>query len=179
MGLRVTARPAGQRDLNTGCLTAPPVLISMTALVTLKKRPEFLRVRGGRRYSSDAVLVEGKSRRPSETKAGEAKAAETKAGAPAAKPVSQDDPSGARFGFTITKKIGNAVTRNRIRRRLKAAVTDALRQVSDDIGKLDYVLVARRPAATKPYAELVEDIVRALQHINRPRPVRPRDRHQK
>ena len=58
-------------------------------------------------------------------------------------PRRADEP---RFGFTITQQVGKAVERNRIRRRLKAAVRD----VGPDHARreFDYVLIARRPALT-------------------------------
>jgi ribonuclease P protein component len=71
-----------------------------------------------------------------------------------------------RFGFTITKKLGNAVKRNRIRRRLKAAVLAA-----SEHGRpgFDYVLVARPAAFDRPFADLVADVRRALDALHRPR----------
>lgn len=64
-----------------------------------------------------------------------------------------------RFGFTVTKKIGNAVLRNRIRRRLREAV----RKAGPELPKtpLDLVLIAREAAATLPFERLVADIARA------------------
>ena len=66
----------------------------------------------------------------------------------------------ARFGFTITKKIGNAVVRNRIRRRLKAAFAASAPQFSRSV--CDYVVVARRAALDRPFAALLEDVARAF-----------------
>lgn len=66
----------------------------------------------------------------------------------------------ARFGFTITKKIGNAVTRNRIRRRLKAAFAATARQHARP--SCDYVVVARHAALDRPFAALLEDVARAF-----------------
>lgn len=85
---------------------------------------------------------------------------ETKARAEAA----AGPPAGPRFGFTITKKIGNAVVRNRIRRRLKAALTpltDALASPTHD-----YVVIARLPAFDIPFANLQKDLERALQRVH-------------
>jgi ribonuclease P protein component len=67
--------------------------------------------------------------------------------------------NGPRFGFTITKKLGNAVTRNRIRRRLKAAFAAGADGAE---ASCDYVVVARRTALDRPYALLLEDVTRAL-----------------
>jgi ribonuclease P protein component len=61
-----------------------------------------------------------------------------------------------RFGFTVTKKIGNAVVRNRIRRRLRAAARAAA--VHGARGA-DYVLIARPAALTLPFERLVTDLI--------------------
>jgi ribonuclease P protein component len=111
-------------------------------LPTLKARAEFLAVRGGRRASTPAFLIEMRQR--------------------TAKPDRGDGP---RFGFTITKKIGNAVTRNRIRRRLKAAFAAGANRYSETA--CDYVVVARHAALDRPYPLLVEDVTRALAALHR------------
>lgn len=65
-------------------------------------------------------------------------------------------PPGARVGLTVTKKTGNAVVRNRIRRRLRHALlhAEALSTEPDT----DYVVVARREALLMPFARLVDDL---------------------
>jgi len=60
-----------------------------------------------------------------------------------------------RFGFTVTKKTGNAVVRNRIRRRLKEAVR--LAGVENGKDNTDYVLVGRRAALSLEFERLVTD----------------------
>ncbi len=85
---------------------------------------------------------------------------------------------GARVGFTVTKKTGNSVVRNRIRRRLREAVR---------LGKTlplrpdhDYVLIARREALSMEFRALSRELERAIQKLNDPkraaagsRPARP------
>lgn len=112
-------------------------------LETMRKRAEFLAVRGGSRWSAPAFVLETKKRKTA--------------------PDGVSVP-GARFGFTITKKIGNAVVRNKIRRRLKAALeplVDSLAQPAND-----YVVVARRAAFDIPFATLQKDLERALQRVH-------------
>jgi ribonuclease P protein component len=77
-----------------------------------------------------------------------------------------------RFGFTATKKLGNAVTRNHIRRRLKEAV----RLVAPDAARpgCDYVLIARAAAATRPFATLERDLAAAFVALHAPTADGPR-----
>jgi ribonuclease P protein component len=72
--------------------------------------------------------------------------------------------AGLRFGITVTKKIGNAVVRNRIRRRLKAALTPLSAQLA--VATHDYVVIARQPAFDIPFATLQKDLERALQRVH-------------
>lgn len=72
--------------------------------------------------------------------------------------------AGARFGFTVTKKIGNAIKRNRIRRRLREAVRTTA-PVCARAG-CDYVLIARQGALTQQFAHLIEDLKTAFQRIH-------------
>jgi ribonuclease P protein component len=63
---------------------------------------------------------------------------------------------GPRVGFTVTRQIGNAVVRNRIRRRLREVV----RRAADGADRnTDYVLIGRRPALTLPFERLVTDLL--------------------
>ncbi len=65
-----------------------------------------------------------------------------------------------RIGFTASKKIGNAVVRNRAKRRLRAAASQLLPLLGR--GGHDYVLVARGSAVARPFAALLTDITSAL-----------------
>jgi ribonuclease P protein component len=89
----------------------------------------------------------------------------------------RESPSGhtglaARIGFTATKKLGNAVARNRAKRRLRAAV-QAVMPLSARPGH-DYVLVARDGSLTRSFAEICSDLTLALTkvHAKRPRETR-------
>lgn len=113
------------------------------ALVTLKKRAEFLRLRGGARFASPGFVLE-------------------------TKPRIEGPPSGGgpRFGFTVTKALGGAVERNRIRRRLKAAVAEVA--PGNAHSQHDYVLIARGAALRRSFTDLKKDLERAFQRVHQP-----------
>lgn len=126
--------------------------IGSRLIATIKKRPDFLAIRGGKRFSAAGFLIEAKPRSflranlQSET-------------------VAKPNAGTARFGFTVTKKLGGAVVRNRIRRRLKAAVTASYAGLVN--ANFDYVIVARTPALTMHFDALTRDFVRAFRHIHK------------
>jgi ribonuclease P protein component len=104
-------------------------------MLRLKKRAEFLAVSRGARAGRRAFSLQ--------------------MGAGPTTPADQ-----SRIGFTVTKKVGNAPERNRIRRRLRAAVAalpaDAARAGAD------YVIVGRREALAEPFQALVADLASAM-----------------
>ncbi len=131
-------------------MTAP--VTAATKLVMLKRRSEFLRIRNGLRWSTASFVVETKAR----------------AGWTSPMPI---DAGLARFGLTVTKQLGGAVDRNRIRRRLRAA----LQQIAAPHAKpgFDYVVIARAPAGTCDFDQLVADLVTAFERVHS-RPAKPR-----
>jgi ribonuclease P protein component len=66
-----------------------------------------------------------------------------------------------RIGFTVTKKVGNAVIRNRTRRRLKEAARLLLQE--RDIRGYDLVLIGRDATRGRPFNRLMEDLARAME----------------
>lgn len=110
---------------------------------TIKKRREFLWVRNGRRHSAAAFVLEARARHDV-------------AGA--------DAP--ARFGYTVSKKVGGAVVRNRVRRRLRA-LTSALTP-EQTLPGFDYVLIARSAAVERDFAALKNDLDVALARVHQP-----------
>ncbi|MEE8371909.1 MAG: ribonuclease P protein component [Sphingomonadales bacterium] len=72
----------------------------------------------------------------------------------------QTPEAGIRLGFTASRKVGNAVARNRAKRRLRA-LARSIMSLEAEPGR-DYVLVARRAILGRPYALLEEDLRRAL-----------------
>ncbi|WP_026619622.1 ribonuclease P protein component [Ensifer sp. WSM1721] len=114
-----------------------------TTVGRLKSRPQFLAVRAGESRKGPLFLLEVLDR--------------------------NDPESEARVGFTVTKKHGNAVERNRMRRRLKEAV-----RLSAGFAMKpghDYVIVARRDLLNAPFDALTRALRDRIE--NKPKQKRP------
>lgn len=74
-------------------------------------------------------------------------------------------PGRVRVGFTCSKKVGNAVARNRAKRRLRSIAHQVLPQ--DGRPGWDYVLIGRAGAtASHPFDAMVSDLIQALGHLH-------------
>ncbi|WP_336288066.1 MULTISPECIES: ribonuclease P protein component [unclassified Bartonella] len=105
----------------------------------IRKRADFLAVRTGEKRRGPLFLLEVKSRE---------QIAEVKR------------PLVARVGFTVTRKNGNAVKRNRIKRRLREAVRVGL--ANDMEAGTDYVIVAHRDVLHAPFTSLINELSRRI-----------------
>lgn len=114
----------------------------------LKKRAEFLRVREGRVWRSSSLVLQARRRADGSSLSSEM----------------------TRFGFTATKRLGNAVIRNRARRRLKETV----RLVAQTHARhgFDYVVIARNGALTQPFEHIQKEMRQALEGVHREKPAR-------
>jgi ribonuclease P protein component len=103
----------------------------------LRQRADFLAAATGLKVPATAFVLQGRKR-------------------------ADDGP--VRLGFTVSKKVGNAVERNRVRRRLREIVrlSDANRMQSGH----DYVLVGRRAALKLPFARMAQDFEGALRRLH-------------
>jgi ribonuclease P protein component len=110
-------------------------------IATLKKRSDFLRVRAAaRRWAVPGLVLQ----------AAPAPAADTEEGL-------------VRVGYTASRRIGNAVARNRAKRRLRAAVAHVM-PASAQCG-CDYVVIARAATLTRPFDALTGDLCAALARV--------------
>jgi ribonuclease P protein component len=76
----------------------------------------------------------------------------------------QTAPFAPRLGFTVSRQVGNAVERNRVKRRLREAV----RLSADDkfCAGHDYVLIGRRTALALPFGDMLHDLDAALRRVH-------------
>jgi ribonuclease P protein component len=70
---------------------------------------------------------------------------------------------GRRVGFTASKKVGNAVQRNRAKRRLRAAAQQVM--AAHAAAAHDYVVIARNETPDRPYTSLVAELELALKRL--------------
>lgn len=80
-----------------------------------------------------------------------------------AAPVDDERPG---IGYTVTKKIGNAPERNRIKRRLRAAAAQCEGRF---VAGHDYVLIGRRPTLSEPFEALVAGLNASLSRLHSPK----------
>ncbi len=114
------------------------------SLGRLKRRPEFLRVAGsGRKWVTPGLILQVARR---SSPAGESE-------------------NMVRVGFTVSRKVGNAVARNRARRRLKAAAAEVLPLAAE--AGCDYVIVGRGATLKRRWPELKRDLETAAQGLRR------------
>jgi ribonuclease P protein component len=104
----------------------------------LRQRADFLAVANGLRMNSAAFVLQSRAR---------------------------GDDGPVRVGFTVTKKVGTATERNRVRRRLRELVKRL--DVISMRPHSDYVLVGRRAALTRDFATMLDDLRSALHRLER------------
>ncbi len=103
----------------------------------LRRRQDFLAAAKGHSIAMPGLVLQGRAR---------------------------SDEGAPRLGFTCSKKIGNAVMRNRAKRRLREAARLSL-SIEARAG-YDYVIVGRQAAITRGFAELQRDLMTAIERLH-------------
>ncbi|MBB4038956.1 ribonuclease P protein component [Microvirga flocculans] len=120
-----------------------------SSLGRLTKRPDFVAAASGRRFHTERMTVQARLREGSGL--------------------------GLRFGLTVTKRVGHATERNRIKRRLRAAIA----QAGQDFAPIeaDVVVIGRRDILSADFGVLIDDLRRALRAVTKPKSAPPAERH--
>ena len=105
----------------------------------LKKRPEFLRVAAANnKFVTPGLILQA---------------------------LPHGEPGAlCRIGFTVTRKVGNSVARNRARRRLRAIVAERAQEGFPR--SFDLVVIGRTTTLDRPYADLKRDLAWAMKRLN-------------
>jgi len=119
-----------------------------SSLGRLTKRPDFVAAASGRRFHTERMTVQARLREGSGL--------------------------GLRFGLTVTKRVGHATERNRIKRRLRAAIPQAGRDYAAI--DADVVVIGRREILSAEFGVLIDDLRRALRAVIRPKSAPPAER---
>ncbi len=123
---------------DAGPAETPPAV--SVCLEGLKHRADFLAAAGARRHATPGFVLQARNR--------------------------SDGTNPVRVGYTCSKKVGNAVARNRAKRRLREIVRAVL--PGHGTPGWDYVLVGRPgTTATRTFQDMQADLVRALEKVHR------------
>jgi ribonuclease P protein component len=118
------------------------------SLGRLTKRPDFVAAASGRRFHTERMTVQARLREGSGL--------------------------GLRFGLTVTKRVGHATERNRIKRRLRAAIPTAGKDYANI--DADVVVIGRRDILSADFDLLIDDLRRALRAVTKPKSAPPAER---
>jgi ribonuclease P protein component len=134
------SRPHGDRGRPQGAERPPrPRPQEAQRLITLTRRADFVAANGGTRISTPGFLLLVRDR--------------------------QDADPAIRVGFTVTKKIGGAVVRNRMKRRFRALAREII--PTKGIAGSDHVMIGRSKGIERDFGVLRSELERALERARR------------
>ncbi len=119
------------------------------AVPRLKRRPEFLRVaEAKRKWVAPGLILQARRHGSGDRR----------------RRGIHEETASIRVGFTVSRKVGNAVERNRVRRRLRAAAGKVM-PVHAKEGH-DFVIIGRNATLRRPFAVLMKDLETALKRLD-------------
>ncbi|GAA0477073.1 ribonuclease P protein component [Parasphingorhabdus litoris] len=107
----------------------------------IRKRPDFLAANRGKRFVTPAFILLAYKRPEGDSV----------------------DKEVVRYGITVTKKIGNAVARNRMKRQFRALLAELLPQYG--ITGADHIMIGRKQSEKRDFAAMRSDLEKALKHL--------------
>ncbi|GAB5487398.1 MAG: hypothetical protein Pars2KO_09680 [Parasphingorhabdus sp.] len=117
--------------------------ISQNPITVIRKRPDFVAANRGKRFVAPGFVLLIHKRRDGHIA----------------------DAHSIRYGITVTKKIGNAVTRNRMKRRFRALITEILPE--HGIAGADHILIGRKQAQEPAFDAMRADLEKGLKHLTK------------
>ncbi len=108
-------------------------------LSTIRKRRDFLAANSAKRATTTGFILQVRAR--------------------------GDDVPEKRIGFTVTKKVGNAVTRNRMKRRMRALAREVIPERG--VAGADHILIGRVGQVERDYAAMKADLLYALRKVQK------------
>lgn len=136
------APPESLSSPQTGKAGQVPAVLLFAEISVLKKRRDFLAAARARRRVTPGFVIQARKRAEDET-----------------------SPTPVRIGYTCSKKVGNAVARNRAKRRLREAVRAAAPGHARQ--SWDYVLIGRNAVTSaRAFEDMVSDLKTAFQQLH-------------
>jgi ribonuclease P protein component len=139
----VEARPSSDHPERKQLSSDSAPADSSQLIEVIRKRPDFLAANRGKRFVTPSFVLLAHKRRTDHA----------------------IPPQTIRHGITVTKKIGNAVTRNRMKRRFRALLAETL--PDHGIAGVDHIMIGRKQDAEPDYAALKADLEKGLKYLAR------------
>ena len=114
-----------------------------STILVIRKRPDFLAANRGKRFVSSGFVLLAFKRRDDH-------------------PVAKNT---IRYGITVTKKIGNAVARNRMKRRFRALLAEILPKYG--IAGVDHIMIGRKQNIEPEFAIMKTELEKGLKHLGK------------
>ena len=139
----VGAAPAEARSSENRSSASLDLTESHKAIEVIRKRPDFLAANRGKRFVAPGFVLLAHRRRGDHA-------------------ISSDT---VRYGITVTKKIGNAVARNRMKRRFRALLAELLPQFG--LAGVDHIMIGRKEPKERDFVSMKADLEKGLKHLER------------